>query len=86
MKKQRYGRGHFAPGRSAVLWAIVFAVMGAYPPFAASDVTVGTCAGPSPFTSIQAAVNAASPGTTVRIDDVRLDVEIERRLTHDCLK
>ena len=68
MKGQRYGGGRFvAGGRVAVLWAVVFAMMGAHPPFAASDVTVGSCAGPSFFTSIQAAVSAASPGSTVRI-------------------
>jgi len=69
MKGQRYGRGRFVPGRRrvAVIWAVVFALMVAYPPFAASDVTVGTCAGPLTFTSIQAAVTAAPSGSTVRI-------------------
>ena len=32
-----------------MLWAVVFAMMG-YPPFVASDVTVGTCGGSPTFT------------------------------------
>jgi hypothetical protein len=68
MKRQTYCGGRFVPGgRAAVLWAIVFAMMGAYPPFAASDVTVGTCGGSPAFPTIQAAVTAAPSGSMVRI-------------------
>jgi hypothetical protein len=48
------------------LCAIVFA-MGGYPRLAAGDVTVGNCNGGRYFSTIQKAVNAAPPGSTVRI-------------------
>ncbi len=67
MTNQNHGKNRLAPGRVTVLWVVITVAMCAYPRLAASQITVGTCIGPSPFTSIQAAVTAAPPGSTVRV-------------------
>ena len=65
MTNQNHGKNRLAPGRVTVLWVVITVAMCAYPRLAASQITVGTCIGPSPFTSIQAGVTAAPAGETV---------------------